>query len=45
MEGAKEILANRINPLGVTEPIIQRQGGDRILVELPGISITDKEKT
>jgi preprotein translocase subunit SecD len=44
MEGAKEILANRINPLGVTEPIIQRQGEDRILVELPGISITDQEK-
>lgn len=44
MEGAKEILANRINPLGVTEPVIQRQGEDRILVELPGISITDKEK-
>lgn len=44
MEGAKEILSNRINPLGVTEPLIQRQGGDRILVELPGIDITDKEK-
>jgi preprotein translocase subunit SecD len=44
MEGAKEILANRINPLGVTEPIIQRQGDDRILVELPGISISDTEK-
>jgi preprotein translocase subunit SecD len=44
MEGAKEILANRINPLGVTEPLLQRQGEDRILVELPGISITDKEK-
>jgi preprotein translocase subunit SecD len=44
MEGAKEILANRINPLGVTEPIIQRQGSDRILLELPGISITDQEK-
>jgi len=44
MEGAKEILSNRINPLGVTEPIIQRQGSDRILLELPGISITDTEK-
>ena len=44
MEGAKEILNNRINPLGVTEPIIQRQGSDRILLELPGISITDQEK-
>ena len=44
MEGAKEILSNRVNPLGVTEPLIQRQGNDRLLVELPGISITDKEK-
>ena len=44
MEGAKEILANRVNPLGVTEPVIQLQGEDRILVELPGISITDQEK-
>jgi preprotein translocase subunit SecD len=44
MEGAKEILNNRINPLGVTEPLIQRQGGDRILVELPGLNITDKDK-
>jgi preprotein translocase subunit SecD len=44
LEGTKEILANRINPLGVTEPIIQIQGSDRILVELPGTSISDKEK-
>jgi len=44
MEGAKEILSNRINPLGVTEPLIQIQGGDRILVELPGLNITDKDK-
>jgi len=44
MEGVKEILNNRINPLGVTEPLIQRQGGDRILVELPGLNITDKDK-
>ncbi|GAI33576.1 unnamed protein product, partial [marine sediment metagenome] len=29
---------------GVTEPVIQSQGNDRILVELPGLSITDKEK-
>jgi len=44
MEGAKEILLNRINPMGVTEPVIQRQGSDRIVVELPGLTITDKEK-
>jgi len=44
MDGVIAVLNNRINPLGVTEPIIQRQGQDRILVELPGKSITDKEK-
>jgi preprotein translocase subunit SecD len=44
LDGAEEILNNRINPLGVTEPVIQQQGGDRIVVELPGIEISDKEK-
>ncbi len=44
IEGVMAVLSNRINPLGVTEPVIQKQGEDRILVELPGIDITDKEK-
>jgi preprotein translocase subunit SecD len=44
LNGAKEILNNRVNPLGVTEPIIQIQGEDRILVELPGLNITDQDK-
>ncbi len=44
IEGVVAVLNNRINPLGVTEPVIQKQGRDRILVELPGLSITDKEK-
>jgi len=44
MDGVIEVLKNRINPLGVTEPVIQKQGQDRILVELPGKSITDSEK-
>ena len=44
MEGVKAVISNRINPLGVTEPVIQKQGQDRLLVELPGLSITDKEK-
>jgi len=44
MDGVVAVLNNRINPLGVTEPVIQKQGQDRILVELPGVSITDKEK-
>ncbi|MFC1948791.1 protein translocase subunit SecD [Chloroflexota bacterium] len=44
LEGVIAVLGNRINPLGVTEPLLQRQGSDRILVELPGLDITDKEK-
>ena len=44
MDGVVAVLKNRINPLGVTEPVIQKQGQDRILVELPGKSITDQEK-
>ncbi|MDD0926886.1 protein translocase subunit SecD [Xylella fastidiosa subsp. multiplex] len=37
-------LRNRINELGVAEPIIQRQGDDRIVVELPGIQDTAEAK-
>ncbi len=39
---AIEILRNRIDQLGVAEPVIQRQGETQILVQLPGI--TDREK-
>ena len=34
------ILRNRVNQLGVAEPLVQRQGSDRIVVELPGIQDT-----
>lgn len=44
MDGVMAVLGNRINPLGVTEPVIQKQGQDRILVELPGLTVTDKDK-
>jgi len=44
IDGVIAVISNRINPLGVTEPVIQKQGHDRIAVELPGLSITDKEK-
>ncbi|CAG7599905.1 Protein translocase subunit SecD [Candidatus Vallotia tarda] len=37
-------LRNRINELGVAEPIVQQQGTDRIVVELPGIQDTAKAK-
>ena len=32
-----EVISSRINELGTTEPSIQRQGADRILVEVPGL--------
>jgi len=32
-----ETLRNRVNELGVSEPIVQRQGNDRINVQLPGV--------
>lgn len=38
------ILRNRVNQLGVAEPIVQRQGSDRIVVELPGIQDTTLAK-
>ena len=44
IDGVIAVLSNRINPMGVTEPVIQKKGSDRILVELPGRDITDKEK-
>ena len=37
-------LHNRVNQLGVSEPIIQQQGADRIVVELPGVQDTAKAK-
>ena len=37
-------LHNRINELGVAEPVIQQQGTDRIVVQLPGVQDTAKAK-
>ncbi|MGF6983151.1 preprotein translocase subunit SecD [Paraburkholderia atlantica] len=37
-------LHNRVNELGVAEPVIQQQGADRIVVELPGVQDTAKAK-
>ena len=38
-------LNNRVNELGVAEPIIQQQGEDRIVVQLPGVQDTAKAKS
>ena len=38
------ILRNRVNELGVAEPLVQRQGASRIVVELPGVQDTARAK-
>jgi preprotein translocase subunit SecD len=38
-------LSNRVNELGVAEPVIQRQGADRIVVELPGVQDVSRAKS
>lgn len=38
------IIRNRVNELGVAEPLVQRQGADRIVVQLPGIQDTARAK-
>jgi len=39
-----ETIRNRIDQFGVAEPLIQRQGADRIVVELPGVSDAQRVK-
>ena len=39
---AMEVLRNRIDQFGVAEPLVQRQGDDRIVVQLPGL--TDRQR-
>ncbi|HSB89798.1 MAG TPA: protein translocase subunit SecD [Anaerolineales bacterium] len=42
MQAARNIVENRVNGLGVTEPLVQVAGNRRILVELPGIEDPDQ---
>lgn len=44
VEQAKETIANRIDQFGVAEPLIQRQGADKIVVELPGVDDPERVK-
>lgn len=44
IEGILGVINNRVNPLGVSEPNIVRQGENRIVVELPGTELTDAQK-
>ncbi len=41
-ERAMEIIRNRIDQFGVAEPLVQREGEDRIVVQLPGL--TDRQR-
>lgn len=42
MEAAKTIVENRVNALGVAEAVVQLQGDDRMIVELPGVDDPDQ---
>ncbi len=44
VDQAKETIDNRINLFGVAEPLIQKQGTDKIVVELPGVDNPDQVK-
>jgi preprotein translocase subunit SecD len=41
METIRQIVENRVNAMGVAEPIVHTRGADRIVVELPGIDDPD----
>src|SRR5437899_5310651 len=45
METLRTIMENRVNSTGVAEPIVQTQGADRIVVELPGAVDVDTIRT
>ena len=40
MDGVMRTIERRVNSFGVAEPIIQKMGGDRILIQLPGVGVT-----
>tara|TARA_Y100000590_G_scaffold418260_1_gene518831 strand:+ start:67609 stop:69417 length:1809 start_codon:yes stop_codon:yes gene_type:complete len=40
MDGVIRTIERRVNSFGVAEPIIQRMGGDRVLIQLPGVGVT-----
>ncbi|MFA6107365.1 MAG: protein translocase subunit SecD [Candidatus Latescibacterota bacterium] len=44
VDRAQEVIRNRVDQFGVAEPVIQRQGTNRIIVELPGIQDVQRAK-
>jgi len=44
IDQVKEVITNRIDEFGVLEPIVQRLGSDRILIQVPGASVSDRQR-
>jgi SecD/SecF fusion protein len=42
IDRALEIIRNRVDQFGITEPLIHKQGGDRVVVELPGLQDVER---
>jgi protein-export membrane protein SecD len=42
MDGSRDLIERRINTFGVTEPVVQVYGEDRLAVDLPGVDSIDK---
>jgi preprotein translocase subunit SecD len=44
VDGVTQVISKRINGLGVAEPIVQRRGTDRVIIELPGVKNIEDAK-
>ncbi|MEF3082889.1 protein translocase subunit SecD [Luteimonas sp. SMYT11W] len=44
VEQNRTVISNRINAIGVAEPVLQRQGEDRLVIQLPGLQDTAEAK-
>src|SRR5437660_7320730 len=44
LENAVEVLRKRVDKLGIAEPLLQPEGSDKILIQLPGLSEADKDE-
>ena len=44
IEQNRNVIANRINAIGVAEPVLQRQGDDQLIIQLPGLQDTAEAK-
>lgn len=44
VEQNRTVISNRINSIGVAEPVLQRQGDDRLVIQLPGLQDTAEAK-